>query len=380
MRCSLHRRFAITWRTGLLRVLTTLALGALGAYLGPLIHLPGGSLVGALCATAISSLLKMPMEQPPGLLRSGAQSILGLSLGISVTADTIRAVSEAALPVVLMVLMLLGMALITAFVVHRVTHLPLPTALCGASPGGLAAMICLSEDLGGAAPVVASMHVVRLVSVLLVVPALVVGVFGDPSSAAHVVPAAIVEASVAQGSMALRLGVLLISGLAVGYLATRMNLPAGEMISCMVLAALIGPTILHLGVLPQSWRFAAQLVIGAGVGATVTRKALRDFRPYAWAGMLTTLFLLVLGLLLGWLLSLVTSLDLVTCIMGSAPGGADTMFILASELGADAQLVAAMHIARMVMLLLLLPILVRVANDRAKGRSAESQVVADALG
>ena len=365
------------WRSRCGRILVTLVIGAIGAYLGPRINLPGGSLVGALCATAIASLLNAPMEQSPNWLRSAGRSILGLSLGISVTIETFYVIREAAVPVLTMLVMLLCMALITAFVVHRLTQLPLPTALCGASPGGLAAMISLSEDLGGDAPVVASMHVVRLVSVLLVVPAVVVGVFGQPISTADAAPVVEVVSSASQSGMAWRLAVLLAAGILVGNLANRINLPAGEMIACMVLAALIGPPLLGITELPQSWRFLSQLVIGAGVGATVTRKTLRDFKPYALAGILTTAFLLFLGFSLGWLLSLVTSLDLLTCIMGSAPGGADTMFILADELGADSELVAAMHIARLVMLLLLLPILVRLANDRLERQTARELAAVD---
>jgi membrane AbrB-like protein len=75
-----------------------------------------------------------------------------------------------------------------------------------------------------------------------------------------------------------------------------------------------------------------------------------------------TVFLILSGLALGWFLSLVSNVDLVTCIVGCAPGGADTMIIMASDLGADVQLVAAMHVARMVLLMVLLPSTVRAVS------------------
>lgn len=343
-------------QSALWQIALTLVIGAVGVVLGRMLHIPGGAVTGAMLGTAIVRVLGAPLEQSPEWARSGARSMLGLAIGATVTVETVQTVARAFVPIMLMLLALTGLSLGTAYAINRLTRMPLPTALCGSAPGALAAMVTAAEDLGGNAPVVASMHMVRLVSVMLVVPSLVQAWFGNAETTAPIV------AEVGQAAPAVwRLGLLLLLGIGAGFLARRYRLPAGELLAGLLVAALLNPLILHVPNVPNSWRLFAQWVIGAGVGATLTRETLRDFRPFALAGALMTVFLILSGLLLGWLLYITTPLDMVTCIMGSAPGGADTMIILAGELNADVQLVAAMHVSRMIILMLLLPVLVRTA-------------------
>jgi membrane AbrB-like protein len=157
---------------------------------------------------------------------------------------------------------------------------------------------------------------------------------------------------------------LTVIGLLVGFGAERLRLPAGGMLGGMLAAALLNPLWLRLPGLPGVYSLVAQLVIGVGVGATLTRAALRDFRPYALSGILMTACLILMALGLGWALTQVSSLDLVTAIVGSAPGGADTMVLLASDLDADPQLVAAMHVSRLILIMLAMPLLIRTSSQR----------------
>jgi uncharacterized protein len=112
----------------------------------------------------------------------------------------------------------------------------------------------------------------------------------------------------------------------------------------------------------------------------MSREALRSFRPFALAGGLMTLFLIVSGLGLGWVLAQISPLDLATSVMGSAPGGADTMMILAGELGGDQPLVTAMHTSRIIILTVALPFFVRLANARAGKRQKAAALPAATSG
>jgi len=322
-------------RLGISRaVLLALFLGAIGAALGRALRIPGGAFTGALFLTAIGRLLQWPVAESPRWLRSAARTVLGITVGATVTAETIREVGRAFGPVVIMVLTMIALGIAAAWAIHRLTRMPWPTALFGCAPGALANMVAAADDLGGDARVVASMHLVRLMSVTAFMPALVLALFGAGAPAAGVslvAPTAAAPAAAASflSAQTGRLAVLLGVGIAAGALANRFKVPAGEILAGMAVAAVLGPLWLDGAPIPASWRFFAQWIVGAGVGATITRSALRDFRPYALGGALMTVFLIVSGLLLGWALSLVTSVDLATAIMGSAPGSADNMIILA---------------------------------------------------
>jgi membrane AbrB-like protein len=84
-------------------------------------------------------------------------------------------------------------------------------------------------------------------------------------------------------------------------------------------------------------------------------ESLRKLRQVALpaAGIVVTL--IGTGLLLGWGLEVVTSLDPVSALLSGVPGGASTMPIIADELGGDIRLVAALHLARQLVMLVLVP-------------------------
>ena len=359
-----------------------MGIGAMGGLLARAVHLPGGPMVGALIAAGGARVLGAPLEQPPPWLRTSGRIVLGLTIGITVTAETLRIVAGSLVPVAVMVVFMLVLGFATAWTLGRLTRMSAPTALCGSSPGALAVMVALADELGGSAPVVASMHLVRLVSVMLVVPPFVQGVFAPASQAIAGIP----PETVAGGNPFWAEAALLALGLAAGLAVARMRIPAGDLVSGLVVAAVANAAFLHLPDLPVTWKLFAQIAVGSGIGATVTRKALADFRPFALAGGIMTAAFIGSGLALAWALSRVSGLDLITCLVGCAPGGADTMIILAGEFGANVPLVTAMHVSRIVILMVVLPPLVSrmsrrqeaegvvapchagVSGDRASGR------------
>ncbi|HHX45043.1 MAG TPA: AbrB family transcriptional regulator [Chloroflexi bacterium] len=346
-----------TYRMGL-----TLAIGAAGGLLANAVHLPGGPMAGALVAVGGMQVLGTRLEEPPSWLRTSGRIVLGITIGATVTAETLRVVATSLAPVAVMVVFMLVLGLVTAWALTRLARMAPATAFCGASPGALSAMVTLADELGGSAPVVASMHLVRLVSVMLVVPPFVQGAFAPAPEAVG----PLLTSAAGGGPLFWRQAALLVLGVAAGLLVTRLRVPAGDLVTGMVVAAVANPAVLHLPDLPITWKLFAQITIGAGVGATITREALADFKPFALAGGIMTVFLMASGLALAWVLSQVTSLDLITCIVGCAPGGADTMIILAGEFGANVPLVTAMHVSRIIILMVLLPPLIHLAVRRTK--------------
>lgn len=346
-----------------------LLVSAGGALLARHYGLPGGALIGALLAAAAARLLGAPLEEPPEWLRTTGRIVLGLTIGATVTPGTLQSVARAMLPVTILLLVMVVLGLLTAVAIHRFTRMPLPTALCSTTPGAIAPMIALAGDLGGDAAVAASMQLVRLLGILAFVPAFVRGIVASAPAA----PAPLAATAAPASDASLSLAILFLLGLLAGVVAVRRQVPGGDLLAGLAVAALANPIWLHLPGAPEWWSIFAQWVLGAAVGASITRAALRTFRPYALAGTLMTVSLIGSGLALGWALSHVTALDLATCITGSAPGGADTMIVLAADLGADVHLVTAMHVSRQIILMLLLPVLARLATGRRREVAAEAR-------
>ena len=341
-----------------LTVALALLLGLAGALLGERLRLPGGAFTGALLLAALARLAGAPLAEPPEWLQVAARAVLGLAIGAALTPATMRTIAASALPIAIVVLAITLLGILVARAIHRLTRMPMATALCAATPGVLSAMVALARDLDADARLVASMHLVRLLSILFVVPALVRGFFAPAGVGVQASPLAIPTPAGAPW----RLAVLLVLGLAAGAAAHHFRLPAGDLLVALVVAAVANPLGLRLPDLPDAWTLFAEWIVGVAVGATVTRATLRDFRPFALAGAIMTAFLILAGLALAWLLAAVTSLDLATCVIGCSPGGAAALIILGRELGANAQIVAAMHISRQIVLVLILPALAKVAR------------------
>jgi membrane AbrB-like protein len=351
----------------------SLFFGALGAWLGPIVGIPGGAFTGAMIVSGLANLRLGTLQNAPAWMQLLARVLLGLSIGVSVTAETIAAVGRSLAPVSLMVVAVALVGVLAAWAINRRTGMKLPTALCAAAPGALPAMVALADDLGGEAPVVATMHLIRLVSILLIIPALVSTVLAPNVAGAVVVaPVAVVEAAPALPPL-LGVAILVAAGMAASVLAIRARIPAGDLLGPMVVAAVLNPAWLHV-VYPEGLRLVSNWILGLGVGASINTVTLRRFRPYALAGTLMTTFLIVSGLALGWLLTVMTDIDLLTAVIGCAPGGATGLIALAGELGADSQVVAAMHVSRMIILLAILPFIIRAAARRLDRSGAATPV------
>ena len=141
-------------------------------------------------------------------------------------------------------------------------------------------------------------------------------------------------------------------------LACRAHLPLP-----WLLGPLLASAALHLAggraAPPTTLRNAGQLVVGAAVGLA--------FRP-AVAALALSLWPLVLAnavatIALGgagaWLLHRWTRLDLRTCYLSAAIGGASDMQALADRFGAEADAVGAAQVLRVVLVVLVVPMAMR---------------------
>jgi membrane AbrB-like protein len=109
------------------------------------------------------------------------------------------------------------------------------------------------------------------------------------------------------------------------------------------------------GPLPDGFRDVALLLIGTSVGAQVSRESLNRLRQAALPAAVVIGVLISTGLVLGWGLAKVTTLDMASALLSSVPGGASTMPAIAHDLGGDLRLVAALHLTRQLVIFVLLP-------------------------
>ena len=149
-----------------------LAVAAIGGLTFDRLNVPGGLIVGAMLGGAAYSLVRGGAEVAvPGPLRTGAFLVLGAAIGATVTRATVVGLRNALLPALLSaVLIILAGVGIALFL--RAVGLAPPGDVLATSPGALSAITAAAAANGTGAAEVALFHTVRVVLVLLSLPAL----------------------------------------------------------------------------------------------------------------------------------------------------------------------------------------------------------------
>jgi uncharacterized protein len=311
--------------------------------------LPAGWLVGPML---VALTLALVWEKHPSVPRWGrivSLAVVGGVLASAFRPSVLPLISRHWLPVSLVVCGTLLLSLGAGLLLSTLVRIDRKTAALGALPGAASGMLAMSDPLGADARLVALMQYTRVVVVVVTatfVGRLMTGASPQPASG--------------QGLRAVSEGVdLLVQGTAQTYAATvlvavlgawagtRLRLPAGALLGPLIL----GVALAELGVVQLAWPpgvpQAAYLVLGLWVGllfdGASVKRAGRLF-PFVLA---STVGLVLACAALGWVLAELTGLDGMTAYLATTPGGIESVAIVALGTGADAPLVLAVQMLRL---------------------------------
>jgi membrane AbrB-like protein len=131
------------------------------------------------------------------------------------------------------------------------------------------------------------------------------------------------------------------------WAGTRFRLPAGALLGPLILGILLEELgVMHLA-WPQGLPQAAYLVLGLWVGLLFDVDSVKSAGRLLPVVLASALGLVVACAALGWALSAVTGIDGVTAYLATTPGGIDSVAIVALGSGADAPLVLAVQMLRL---------------------------------
>ena len=154
----------------------------------------------------------------------------------------------------------------------------------------------------------------------------------------------------------------LLAGGVFGALTLKTGIPAAPLAG-----ALIGASILSIsGKIPTAeWpngtRTLLEIGIGTVIGTSLTKDSLIDLQNLWRPAILITFTLVLTGLAIGLWTSRLLNVDVITTILGAAPGGISGMSLVGSEYGVGAA-VATLHAVRLITVLLILPLVVKLLN------------------
>ncbi len=153
-------------------IFLTLFLAETAGILGKLSGIPAGAMTFSVIAVAVLNI-KWERARLPRRLKFAAQCVTGLLIGIRVTMDDVQNLKYLLLPVLLLLLCATICNYVCAFLLYKVAKLDLFTSLFGSIPAGVSDMALIATDLGGNAPKVSVLQLVRYIGVFTVMPVLI---------------------------------------------------------------------------------------------------------------------------------------------------------------------------------------------------------------
>jgi hypothetical protein len=123
----------------------------------------------------------------------------------------------------------------------------------------------------------------------------------------------------------------------------------------MALSALVHITGLTASSPPDTLVAAAQIVIGAGIGARFSGLSLRSVSRTLALSLVANAMLLGLALAFSWLGARLGGASLAANMLAIAPGGVAEMSLIALALGIDVAFVASSHLIRILLVVVAAP-------------------------
>lgn len=155
----------------------------------------------------------------------------------------------------------------------------------------------------------------------------------------------------------------LLVGLAFGYVFMKLKVPGGMMVGAILGVAALNISF-GISYMPPYAKYAAQILAGAFIGCSIEKSDIERLRHLIKPSFVLLLGMLTLNITLGFLIYLVSPLDLLTSLMSCIPGGMSDIPIISADMGADAPKVALLQFTRMVAGIGLFPTLITIIGHR----------------
>ncbi|WP_203299859.1 AbrB family transcriptional regulator [Marinobacter sediminum] len=334
------------------RLLPALAIGGVGGGLAYAVHTPLPWLLGALIATTVLSLAGVRLQAPTNS-RKSVLVVIGVMLGGAFTPDLAANLALWGISLAIMFMATAVMIVVSVWLSRRVAGNSVETAIYSGVPGGISSVTLMAADSSADLRIVGLTHGVRILVVLLVIPPLM-------QWSEHV--------SLQQPSMTLTQWLafpgfdealmLVIAGVAGAWLGQCLRLPNPLLFGPVLLSGALHVSGLSEATIPPAVIALAQIVIGVSVGARFVGGSLASVGSSIVIALVQALVLLIIAIVAAWIAHVTTGFSLAAALLAYMPGGAPELSLVALSLGIEPAFVTSHHLARITILILLMPALV----------------------
>lgn len=345
-----------------------IAVAAAGGFGFEQLQIPAPWLSGAMIATVVLCALKIaPVMLNP--IRDLAMLLAGLSMGASVTPDTLGALTSYPVSLALLALCMLALMAASTVALTRICGWAPRDAFFASAPGALTAVLIIAADERADVARIAVVQIIRLFILVMVLPSII----------AALEPIIVVKRSSAPALLTpLAFAILMLASLVGGAALQRLRVTAPTLMGAMLASGLLAGSGTVVGQVPPAVSAFGFVMIGCFIG--------QRFRNIEWSMLARCLPNSIVSMTVGLsiagafsaLVALVSEIPFGSAIVAFAPGGIEAMTVLALSLGLDPVYVGVHHLARFLLVGVWVPLGLRVLptvlHTRGRKREAESSL------
>jgi uncharacterized protein len=341
--------------------LLQISIALLSALIGGLVFyifkLPIPWLLGPMTAVLIVSNLGIVKLHWPIYIRNTGLIIVGYSIGLTFTRDTLFTIVSKLPSMAFMTFLLIFICTGMAFFISRITDINFPTALTSSIPGGLSQIITFAEETKGIdITTVTFFQVIRVIMIIFFVPFLIFSPLFSKEGL-EIAPQAI--SNNIQQEFFPQIILFAIFSVIIALIGKKINLPTAFLLGPILGIAFLNVSGVQGPPLPSAVLDISQFMIGGYIGLLLKPDKLKHKAKIIPVALISSLILVCISLGLSFLLVWQYQFSAITSFLSLAPGGADQMGIIGHELEADVSMITGYQLFRILFIFFAVPPLLK---------------------
>ena len=326
------------------RLVLALSVGAAGGLAFWSLSLPLPWMLGAITATMLAALSRLPVAAPRWV-RPPLSAIIGTLLGAGFPSDVLLRVTDWIAPIAGLLVYMVTAGATCVWYFHKLCGYDFRTAFFCGMPGGLVEMTMLGDSLGADSRRIALIHTARILLVVFIVSGSTRFFFVSSGEASGIAAEVyhLSDFTLAAGAWMIGTGLV---GVGIGRL---LRLPAAFLLGPMLVSATLHISNTTDFEIPRELVYAAQVGLGTTIGCRFLGQKFREVGKTLLLCLGSTAILLSLTLFFAWVVHLLTGLNMLLLVLGYSPGGLAEMGLVALFLHFDTAFVACHHLIRVVL-------------------------------
>lgn len=346
-------------------IIITILVGIIGGLTCVRLKMPAGAIIGSLIAVIIFNV-STDRAIFPEEFKMITQIGTGAYIGARISKKDVLELKKIVKPAFILTIVMCIFNLCVGVFLSRNTSIDLVTALFATAPAGLSDMTLISVDFGADSSKVAVLQLIRLISVITIMPTLIKFFISKRNKECNLNSETVRTNNSTRENKndskdfketlkrtIYTLGVAFVFG----YLGYFLDVPAG-VISFSMIACAYHNIKTSKAYMPLNLRRGIQVFGGCLIGAKITMEqviSMKELLPFI---VVIIIGYILLTFVLAFIITINSTLDITTALFSSAPGGLTDMTIISSEMGADAPKVAALQFTRIVTVVSFYPIII----------------------